>query len=111
MRGQAAIFPIGFAVLFGIVNGIAIFQPLVVEQRLKTIRDENGVVDHAADEVSPSDSQKKLPVRLEVEANKMRNTQMKEMKCTGVLNPTLKMEGEGEVEPVKVPASWYQFWK
>jgi hypothetical protein len=111
MRGHAAIFPIGFAVIFGVANGIAIFQPLVVEQRLKAIRDQNEIADHAADEISPSDSQKKLPVRLEVEATKMRDKQIKGIEATGMSNPTLNMRCEGEAKPVKVPASWYQFWK
>ncbi|KAG0638705.1 hypothetical protein HOY80DRAFT_1046912 [Tuber brumale] len=111
MRGHAAIFPIGFAIIFGVANGIAIFQPLVVEQRLKTIREQNEIADHAAGEISPSDSQKKLPIRLEAEANKMRDKQMKEIEATGVSNPTPKMRCEGEAKPVKVPASWYQFWK
>jgi len=102
MHGRAAIFPIAFAVIFGVAN--AIFKPLVIEQRLKTIREQNGIVDHAADETSPSDGQKKLPVHLEIK-------QMKETEATGVSDPTLKTRGEGEVKPVKTPTSWYQFWK
>lgn len=61
-------------------------------------------MDHAADETSPSDSQKKLPAHLEIK-------RMKETEATGVSDPTLKMRDEGEVKPIKTPASWYQFWK
>jgi len=41
----------------------------------------------------------------------MGDKQMKEIEATGVSNSTLKTRSEGEVKPVKVPASWYQFWK
>ncbi|CUS07754.1 unnamed protein product [Tuber aestivum] len=111
MRGQAAIIPVCFAVIFGVVNGIAIFRPLVVEQRLKTIREQNGIVDHAADEIPSSNDQKKLPVRFELEANKMQNKQAKEMETTGAPNPARETGDEGETKPAKVPTSWYQFWR
>jgi len=100
--------------------GIAIFKPLVIEQRLKTIREQlipqlpglvttliksrNGIGGHATDEISPSDDQKKSPVHLE-------NRQTKETGTTGAPDLASKMRHEGEVKPVKAPAGWYQFWK
>ncbi|KAL7275051.1 hypothetical protein RUND412_002017 [Rhizina undulata] len=40
-RGSA--LPIAFAVFFGIINGIAIFKPLIIEERLHKL-EEQGIV-------------------------------------------------------------------
>ena len=100
--------------------GIAIFKPLVIEQRLKTIREQltpqppgliitliksrNGIKGHATDEIPPPDDQKKSPVHL-------KNRQTKETETTGAPDLTSRMRGEGEAKPAKAPAGWYRFWK
>lgn len=54
MRGKSALLPVGFAIAFGIINGYSIFQPLVVEERLKTLQEKG-----APEAVSSMASQEK----------------------------------------------------